>query len=129
MNEAIDNQVRSFFSGLGIVIEDITITHVDTDIHVRVQTPDSALMIGMHGKNLEAFQHILSRIVESTVGGHVHLHLEVNDYMKAKDERLFKFLDSKIEFVTSTSKSSRVPNLTSYERKKAHSYISDKKIA
>jgi predicted RNA-binding protein Jag len=129
MNEAIDSQVRSFFSGLGIVIEDITITHTDTDLHVRLQTPDSALLIGMHGKSLEAFQHILSRIVESTVAGHVHLHLEVNDYMKAKDERLFRFLDSKIEFVISTGKSSRVPNLTSYERKKAHSYISDKKIA
>ncbi len=48
--------------------------------------------------------------------------------MKAKDERLFRFLDSKIAFVTETGKNTRIPNLTSFERKKAHGYISEKAI-
>ena len=95
---------------------------------MTIQTPDSPLLIGMHGKNIEAFQHLLGRIAEKKLGHFVHLHLEVNDYMKAKDARLFHFLDGKIAFVTSTGKSTRIPNLSSFERKKAHSYISDKKI-
>ncbi len=82
----------------------------------------------MHGKNIESFQHLLGRMLEKSLEKHVHLHLEVNDYMKAKDERLFRFLDTKIAFVTGTGKISRIPNLTSYERKKAHSYISEKNI-
>ncbi len=56
------------------------------------------------------------------------MHLEVNDYMKAKDERLFRFLDTKIEFVQSTGKTIRIANLSSFERKKAHNYISEKHI-
>jgi predicted RNA-binding protein Jag len=54
--------------------------------------------------------------------------MEVNDYVKSKDERLFRFLDNKIDFVMSSGKTLRIPELTSYERKKAHGYISDKHI-
>jgi predicted RNA-binding protein Jag len=82
----------------------------------------------MHGKNMDAFQHLLSRMIENIVKTYVHVHLEVNDYMKAKDERLFKFLDSKIAFVMSTGKTTRIPNLSPYERKKAHNYIATREI-
>jgi predicted RNA-binding protein Jag len=83
----------------------------------------------MHGKNMDAFQHLLSRMIENITKKYIHVHLEVNDYMKTKDERLFRFLDSKISFVMSTGKTSRIPNLTSYERKKAHNYIATREIA
>jgi predicted RNA-binding protein Jag len=130
MQEEVQKQVSAFFTGLGIVIEWIEVTFVENDINVRVQTPDSALLIGMHGKNIESFQHLLSRMLEKVAGYHVHLHLEVNDYMKSKDERLFRFLDTKIAFIMSSpNKTARIPNLTSYERKKAHGYISMKDIA
>lgn len=82
----------------------------------------------MHGKNLEAIQHLLGRMAEKVRGKFVHTHLEVNDYMKAKDARLFAFLDSKIAFAISTGNPLSIPNLSSFERKKAHGYIADKKI-
>jgi predicted RNA-binding protein Jag len=82
----------------------------------------------MHGKHIETIQHILSRILEKQVGNFVHIHLEVNDYMKQKDERLYQFLDSKIALVMSTGTPVQMPTLTSYDRKKAHGYISDKAI-
>lgn len=83
----------------------------------------------MHGKNIEIFQHLLSRMIEKIVGKYIHVHLEVNDYMKQKDERLFRFLESKITFIMSTGKSAKIPNLNAYERKKAHNYIAEKNIA
>ncbi len=58
----------------------------------------------------------------------VHVHLEVNDYIKSKEEKMFRFLDSKIAFIMSTGKSTQIQNLNSYDRKKAHNYISEKKI-
>jgi predicted RNA-binding protein Jag len=121
--------VETFFQGLGIVFTELVVEVQDQDIQVSLQTPDSALLIGMHGKNMEVFQHLLGRMIEKLHGQFVHVHLEVNDYMKAKDERLFRFLDNKIQFVTSTGKSSMIPNLNAYERKKAHHYISEKAIA
>ncbi len=120
--------ITSFFTGTGIIIENLDIKHEWEDLYITIQTPDSHLIIGMHGKNLDAFQHLLWRMAEKKLWEFVHVHLEVNDYMKAKDERLFRFLDSKIAFVTETGKNTRIPNLTSFERKKAHGYISEKAI-
>ena len=121
-------RIETFFWDLGITLESCSVKDDGDDLSVEIRTPDSPLLIGMHGKNLEAFQHILGRIAEKELGRFTHLHLEVNDYMKAKDERLFHFLDSKIAFVTSSGKITRIPNLSPFERKKAHSYISEKKI-
>ncbi len=57
-----------------------------------------------------------------------HVHLEVNDYIKNKETRLYTFLDTKISSVMVAGGLMRVPNLTPYERKKAHDYIAEKKI-
>ena len=128
MNETTNAIVKKFFEWLGITITSISIDILEKDINIRIETPDSPLLIGMHGANLDSFQHLLSRMIEKKEKQFVHVHLEVNDYMKSKDERLFRFLESKIAFVTSTGKSSKIPNLSSYERKKAHGYISEKNI-
>jgi predicted RNA-binding protein Jag len=82
----------------------------------------------MHGKSLESFTHILSRMIEKTTTAYVHVHLEVNDYVKSKEEKMFRFLDSKIALVMSTGRPVQVANLSSYDRKKAHGYIADKAI-
>ena len=128
MQETIQALLNQFFTWLGITVQNLTLVIDGDDYNIRVETPDSALLIWMHGKNMDSFQHLLSRMVENIVKSYVHVHLEVNDYMKAKDERLFRFLDSKIAFVMSTGKTTRIPNLTSYERKKAHNYIATREI-
>lgn len=120
--------VRTFFTGLGITITTLTVECEWDNIDIRVITPDSALLIGMHGKSIESIQHLLSRLLEKKFENFVHVHLEINDYMKQKDERLYQFLDSKIALVRSTGKEVQIPGLTSYDRKKAHGYISGKAI-
>ena len=120
--------IEKFFRGLGIELTSVTLREESDDLFVRIETPDSPLVIGMHGKNIEIFSHLLGRMCEKKLGHFIHLHLEVNDYMKAKEERLYKFLDTKIAFALETGKTLKIPNLTPYERKKAHNYISEKHI-
>ena len=119
---------QSFFEGLGIKIDSLSVVEDGDDLSINIETPDSSLIIWQHWKNMEVFKHLLSRVAEKKLWKFIHLHLEVNDYMKSKDERLFRFLESKIAFVMSTGKSIKIPNLSPFERKKAHNYISEKKI-
>ncbi len=120
--------IREFWSGLGIATTSITVDVLWDDVSIRVETTDSALLIGIHGKNIPIFQHLLSRIIEKKMARFVHVHLEVNDYMKLKEEKLVQFIESKILLVQSKWGSIRIPSLTPYERKKAHGYIADKAI-
>ncbi len=118
----------TFFTGLGIQVDSLELKEEGDDLSVRVQTPDSSLLIGMHGKNIEAIQHLLWRIAEKKLAKFIHVHLEVNDYIKSKDERLFRFIESKLSLLMSTGKSLQIPSLSSFERKKAHNYIAEKNI-
>lgn len=129
MNDAISSLVDNFWKGIGITLESVETVVDGEDVNIHIVTPDSALIIGMHGRSLENFSHILSRMIEKISGKYIHVHLEVNDYMKSKEERLFRFLESKIAFAMSTGKSVRIPELNSYDRKKAHNYIAEKAIA
>lgn len=53
--------------------------------------------------------------------------MEVNDYLKSKDDRLFRYIDSRIDYVLKSGKEIALPNFSAYERKKIHSYVSEKK--
>ncbi len=125
MNTIILPLITEFWTGLGIAITSITVDVVWDDVSIRVETPDSAILIGMHGKNIAIFQHLLSRMIERKTAKFVHVHLEINDYMKLKDEKLMQFIDSKILLIQSKWGSIRIPSLTPYERKKAHNYIAE----
>lgn len=120
--------LETFFLNLGISITAIEVQEADDDLSVKIETPDSPLLIGIHGKNIEAFQHLIWRFAEKKLWRFVHVHLEVNDYMKAKDDRLFHFLDTKIAAVMQNGKPTQIKNLSAFERKKAHNYISEKHI-
>lgn len=129
MEHIIFPLVNDFFIKLGIVVTSVWVDQVWEDINIRVETPDSAILIGIHGKNIETFQYLLSRMIERKLDSHIHVHLEVNDYMKQKEEKLYAFLETKITKIISTGESIQLPNLTPYERKKAHGYIAEKQVA
>lgn len=130
MIDTLQPLVQDFFEQLDIKIDELTVSldTQDTIVNINLKTPDSPLIIGMHGKNIGAFQHLLGRMVEKKLWKFIHLHLEVNDYIKQKNERLYRFLESKISVVTRTWESIKIPNLTPYERKRAHDYITEKNI-
>lgn len=128
MQDTIVGLVDEFWKWLGITLEQLDTDIEGDDVNITLQTPDSALIIGMHGKSLDSFCHILARLIEKKTNLFVHVHLEVNNYMKEKDERMFRFLDTKIGQVMSHGKDVRIESLSWYERKKAHNYIAEKHI-
>jgi predicted RNA-binding protein Jag len=67
-------------------------------------------------------------MLEKNVKKDIIIHLEVNDYLQEKDQKLFRFIDSKIDFVVRTSGRVALPHLTAFDRKKVHSYVAEKNI-
>ncbi len=130
MIETIHQHLYTFFGQMKVSITSLQITteNDDTIYNVRIETPDSALIIGIHGQNLQAFNHLLGRMIEMITGKFAIVHLEVNDYMKEKDERFFRYLEWRIDYAMKSKNDVTIPNLNSYERKKAHNHISLKNI-
>lgn len=131
MQEAINSFAKEFFTKMEIAFDSLATVTEDEErsiYRIDIQTPDSKLLIGVHGQTLEFLTHLLARMLEKIHGKSILLHLEVNDYLKSKDERLFRYVDSKIQEVMKSGGEIHLSELTSYERKKVHAYIQSKNI-
>ncbi|MDQ1344008.1 MAG: spoIIIJ-associated protein [Patescibacteria group bacterium] len=131
MQEQIEQISLRFFTLMGIGVESVSVDPEEEKrriYRVTVKTPDSKMLIGMHGQTLESVRHLLTRLVERTVGKSFLIHLEVNDYLQAKDERLFRRIEERIGSLMRTGGEITLPELSSYERKKVHAYVADKKV-
>lgn len=131
MTEKILDLVNKFFSLLWVQIDSLSVKNEDEKrniFFIDLQTPDSKLIIWIHGQTLENIKHLLSRMIENIVGDRCTVHIEINDYMKSKDDKLFRYIDGRIDYVMKNNKEIKLPNFSSYERKKIHNYLSEKNI-
>lgn len=120
----ITNVVKTFFEKLSIEIENLEVSQEEENIfYVKIQTPDSALLIGYSGKTLEDIRLVLKSIVRKISGENTIIHIEINDYLIKKDEKLFDFIKSKIDIVKKTGNKIILPYFNAYDRKKIHSFI------
>ena len=126
MEETFQSFVETFFEKFAVDFSNVVIKQEGEHIYrISLQTKDSALLIGPHRKNLETLSHILKLLLSKIAGTHLHIHVEVNDYLEKKDEKLLAFIQSKIDLVQKTGKEIILPYLSSYERKKVHSYVGE----
>lgn len=125
-NANIQDFVNSFFEKLWVSYENLeTSKEAENIYYIKIKTEESGLLIGPHGKNIESIERLLKLLISSKLDEKIKLHLEVNDYMHSKDERLFRFVKSKIDLVKRSGRDFRMPFLTAYERKKVHSFIAE----
>jgi predicted RNA-binding protein Jag len=59
-------------------------------------------------------------MISKKIEDKVKIHMEVNDYMKTKDDRLLDFIKKEISYLEKTGKDIKLPFYSAYERKKIH---------
>lgn len=122
----IKSLVEEFLEKLLINIDTLEILNESDDVYfIKIKTSESSLFIGHSWKNLEDIRNILKNILSKKFDKNIVLHLEVNDYISKKDDRLFNFISKKIDLLKKTWKEIILPFFNSYERKKIHSYVSE----
>jgi len=128
MENEIRNLIETFFEKFTLPIESITIDISENkNISIKIKTHDSALFIWSHGKNLEAFELVLKTMISRKQEEKIRLHIEINDYINSKDERLFSMIKEKIALLKKWNSDIKLSELNAYERKKVHSFVADLK--
>lgn len=116
---------KIFFEKMLISIDNIEVQIEEENIiNIKIQTPDSSLVIWYSWKNLEDIRLVLRQILKKALWNFVTIHIEVNDYIEQKENKLIDFVTKKIEIVKTSWKEIILPFFNSYERKKIHNYIS-----
>ena len=124
MSEDIKNCISLFFKRLEVTYDNINTELKDNNtIVTKIQTEESGLLIWPDWKNFDCIQWLIRQIINQNTDIKYKFRLEINDYKSSKDDRLFSFIQSKINEVKRTWIDCRLPFYTPYDRKKIHSYV------
>lgn len=87
---------------------------------VHIDTEETGLLIGFHGKTLESFQIILGIIVSKALGQWVHVYVNVGDYREKREEALMLMAQQAAERTLATNRPVELARLSPAERRIIH---------
>ncbi|MBW7959982.1 hypothetical protein B6D29_04100 [Microgenomates bacterium UTCPR1] len=91
---------------------------------IIIKTDDEAsTVIGRHGETIRAIQKILEVILYKQFGEGVEILVNVNDFREKQKEKLEILASEYAEKTQSSHGPSFIRNLSSYERKLVHEYV------
>lgn len=95
---------------------------------VNIQTKeDSNILIGRHGSNLDALQHLTRLMARHKIQEPTHFILDVNDYKKQRIEFLKELASRVADQVKRNKRVQSLQPMPAYERRIIHLELSSKK--
>lgn len=115
-------------------LEIVGTVSVDTDetgaYRVHIDTEETGLLIGFHGKTLESFQIILGIIVSKKLESWVKVYVNVGDYREKREEALMYMAQRAAERALASGRPVELTRLTASERRVIHLTLSgDERVA
>ena len=114
-----------FFQRTGL---EFTISDFSTESEIarlRIESPESALLIGKHGATLEAIQYILTVILKNRIDPGRRLILDIGSYRQEKDENLKREARRRGEEVRRRGVAEEWSDLNAYQRRIVHLTLKD----
>ncbi len=101
---------------------------IDTDesgaYRVNIETEETGLLIGFHGRTLESFQMILGMIVAKKLGTWERVYVNVGDYREKREEALMYMAQRASERAITTGRPVELSHLSAAERRVIHLTLS-----
>lgn len=115
---------EDFLSRLNIV-GSVTVDMDESGAYrVNIQTEETGLLIGFHGRTLESFQMILGMIVAKVIGSWQRVYVNVGDYREKREEALMYMAQRAAERALSSGRPVELAHLSSSERRVIHVTLS-----
>lgn len=127
MEGLIQETLAEILKNMGIPFRRFTVEAVttkaeghDTAYRVDVDTDDSALLIGYHGENAYALQHILKTILYKKTNQNVFVVVDVDGYRKRQEESVISLAHKKVEMLRKTGQKQMLPPMSAFFRRTVH---------
>lgn len=119
--------VKDFLEKLNL--HDITsnIYVEDNSVMVALKGKELGFLIGYRGECLQAFQTIVSSIVNKDINPRVRIIVDIEEYRFKREKTLQDLADKISKTVYKTGKSITLEPMSAYERKVIHSRLQDSK--
>lgn len=91
---------------------------------VHIETEETGLLIGFHGRTLESFQIILGLLVSKALGSWVRVYVNVGDYREKREEALMLMAQQAAERALTQGRPIELSHLSASERRVIHLTLS-----
>lgn len=95
------------------------------NIYLTLPRESAGVFVGHHGEGLASLRMIFSLMIFQRFQVWPKLHLNVNDYQERREETLKELAKSAAERSISLQKEIILPDLSSYERRIVHMFLSE----
>lgn len=96
---------------------------------VHIETEETGLLIGFHGRTLESFQIMLGLLVSKKLGTWVKVYVNVGDYREKREEALMHMAQHAAERTITTGQPVELAHLSPTERRVIHlTLASDERV-
>ncbi|KKP97326.1 MAG: R3H domain protein [Candidatus Moranbacteria bacterium GW2011_GWE1_36_7] len=109
------------FTGSVTISKDENDDSITCDI---VTDSDSNFLIGQHGINLQALQHLARLIVRKHIPEKIRFTLDINNYRKQKNQSIIQQALQFAEEALSQGRGVIMPPMSTYERRLVHMELS-----
>ncbi|OGD87354.1 hypothetical protein A3D81_02305 [Candidatus Curtissbacteria bacterium RIFCSPHIGHO2_02_FULL_40_17] len=121
----VAENIRQIIEGLDVSAT-VEVSKEGEIFFVDISSPDSALLIGKYGANLESLQFILAVRIKALTGNEdFEVFVDINDWRRQKEEKLKKMAISIAEQVAQSAEEQPIYNLKSSERRVIHTVLAE----
>lgn len=127
----IEKSIHNLFRATNLTIDEVVVKD-DEDtgmVWFSIRTSEPELFIGRNGETLQAWNHIVRKMIEKQLTGaetFTEILIDVNDYQKKKVDSLKTIAHMMAERARFFKSSVDVEPMSPYERKIIHSYLANK---
>ncbi|MGP1594034.1 MAG: RNA-binding cell elongation regulator Jag/EloR [Treponema sp.] len=116
--------VAELVEKMGYNVQAEIAAYEDRKIIVRLQSEDSAILIGKKGKNLDAIQ-LIANVYAGKIGILQRIMIDCENYRLRREESLVRLAYTTADQVVTNKKSILLEPMNPYERRLIHSTLSD----
>lgn len=120
--EILENTLKQLLDKLGLSYKRISVEEEeDGNFAINVDSENPSLLIGYHGDNIYALQHLLKVLCwQKCANETFNISLDIDEYRKRQEENVLKLAQRKVDTVRRTGRPQALPPMSPYFRRKIH---------
>lgn len=125
MDDILKETLTELLDKIGVEYNKIEIDEDENGGYlVNVKSENPSLLIGYHGENIQALQHLLKVLSwkKSGTENTYNILLDVDDYRKRQEDNVLALTERKISMLRSSGRPQTLPPMSPYFRRKVHMY-------
>lgn len=122
IEDVLKETLEGLLTKIGVNYDKVIINEDEKDSYViNIKTDEPSLLIGYHGENIQALQHLLKVLCWKKIGNEkFNILLDIDDYRKRQEDNVINLTQRKVEFVRKTGRPQQLPAMSAYFRRKIH---------